>query len=86
MSRRIKWTGHVARIRRAGMYIGYRFENKKKRDHQKDQDAGECTILKLIFRTWYGLDLSGSEQGPVEGSCEHGNEPLGSTKCREILE
>jgi hypothetical protein len=24
--------------------------------------------------------------GPVEGSCEHGNEPSGSMKCWEILE
>jgi hypothetical protein len=24
----------------------------------------------------YGLDSSGSELGPVEGSCEHANEPL----------
>jgi hypothetical protein len=35
---------------------------------------------------WYGLDGSGSGQGPVEGSCEHGNEPLGSIKCWEVLE
>jgi hypothetical protein len=27
---------------------------------------------------WYGLDLSGSGYGPVEGSCEHGNELSGS--------
>jgi hypothetical protein len=27
---------------------------------------------------WYGLDSSG--YGPIEGSCEHGNEPLGSIK------
>jgi hypothetical protein len=35
---------------------------------------------------WYGLDLrvSGSGWGPVEGSCEHGNEPSGSLKCWEI--
>jgi hypothetical protein len=26
------------------------------------------------------LDLSGSEYGPVESSCEHGNEPLDSIK------
>jgi hypothetical protein len=26
----------------------------------------------------YGLDSSGSEYGPVSGSCEHGNEPSGS--------
>jgi hypothetical protein len=25
-----------------------------------------------------GLDTSGSKQGLVMGSCEHGNEPLGS--------
>jgi hypothetical protein len=24
---------------------------------------------------WYGLDRSGSGQGPVKGCCEHGNEP-----------
>jgi hypothetical protein len=24
---------------------------------------------------WYGLDCSGSGQGPLEGSCGHGNEP-----------
>jgi hypothetical protein len=34
----------------------------------------------------HGLDLSGSGQGPVAGSCEHGNEPSGSIKCLEIIE
>jgi hypothetical protein len=33
---------------------------------------------------WYGL--GGSGLGPVEGSCEHGNEPSGSIKCWEVLE
>jgi hypothetical protein len=32
------------------------------------------------------LDRSRSGEGPVEGSCEHGNEPLGSIKCWEVLE
>jgi hypothetical protein len=27
-----------------------------------------------------GLNSSGSGQDPMVGSCEHGNEPLGSTK------
>jgi hypothetical protein len=27
----------------------------------------------------YGLDCPGSRWGPVEGSCEHGNELSGST-------
>jgi hypothetical protein len=35
---------------------------------------------------WYGLDQSGSVKGPVEGSCECGNEPLASIKCWEVLE
>jgi hypothetical protein len=35
---------------------------------------------------WYGLDSSGSRWGPVEGSCEYGNELSGSIKCWEILE
>jgi hypothetical protein len=35
---------------------------------------------------WYGLDQSGSEYEPVEGSCERGNEPSGSIKRWEVLE
>jgi hypothetical protein len=35
---------------------------------------------------YYGLDLSGSEQGPVEGSCDCEDEPLGSIKFWELLE
>jgi hypothetical protein len=34
----------------------------------------------------YGLDRSGSGEGPVEGSFEHGNEPSGSIICWEVLE
>jgi hypothetical protein len=33
-----------------------------------------------------GLDASGPGWGPVTGSCEHGNEPLGSIKCEEFLD
>jgi hypothetical protein len=34
---------------------------------------------------WYGLDSSGSGQGPVASSFEQDNEPLGSIKCLEFL-
>jgi hypothetical protein len=34
----------------------------------------------------YGLDLSDSGQGTVEGCCEYGNEPSSYIKCWEILE
>jgi hypothetical protein len=33
---------------------------------------------------WCGLDRTGSGKGPVEGSCEHGDEPLGSLKLLGI--
>jgi hypothetical protein len=29
---------------------------------------------------WYGVDSSGSGEGPVAGSCELGSEPSGSIK------
>jgi hypothetical protein len=32
------------------------------------------------------LDSSGSEQGPVAGSCEYGNEPSGCIKGGEFLD
>jgi len=32
-----------------------------------------------------GLDSSGSVQGPVKGSCEHGNERTGSKESAERL-
>jgi hypothetical protein len=32
-----------------------------------------------------GLESTGSGYGPVEGSCEHGNEPSGSIKCERLL-
>jgi hypothetical protein len=35
--------------------------------------------LDILFGKTYS-------SGPVEGSCEHGNEPLGSIKCWETLE
>jgi hypothetical protein len=38
--------------------------------------------LRMVM---YGLDRSSSEYGPVEGSCEHGNESSGSIKCCEVL-
>jgi hypothetical protein len=43
-------------------------------------DLGEIRI------GWYGLDRSGLGYGPVEGSCEHGDEPSGSLKCWEVPE
>jgi hypothetical protein len=32
-SRRMRWAGHVARMGRRGMHIGYWWESQKQRDH-----------------------------------------------------
>jgi hypothetical protein len=46
--------------------------------------------IKIDLREigWDGMDWidQAQDRGPVEGSCEHGNEPSGSIKCREVLE
>jgi hypothetical protein len=34
---------------------------------------------------WYGLDSSGSEQEPLAGSCEYGNEPSSSKNFGRFL-
>jgi hypothetical protein len=35
-SRRMRWTGHVARMGRRGMHIGYWWASQKERDHYED--------------------------------------------------
>jgi hypothetical protein len=43
--------------------------------------------MDLVDRMgWCGLDWSGSGQGQVESSCEHGNEFSGSVKCWKTTE
>jgi hypothetical protein len=48
-SRRMRWAGHVTRMGRRGMHIGYWWESQKVRDHWEDLDVGEWTILKWIL-------------------------------------
>jgi hypothetical protein len=58
-SRKMRWAGHVARMERRGMHIGYWWECQKDRDHWEDYVVGGWTILKWMG--WYGLDWPGSE-------------------------
>jgi hypothetical protein len=37
---RMRWEGHVARMRIRGMHIEYWWEIQKERDHWEDQDVG----------------------------------------------
>jgi hypothetical protein len=48
-SRRIRWTGHVARMGRRGMHVGYRWESHQERDHWDGQDVGAWIILNCIL-------------------------------------
>jgi hypothetical protein len=56
-------------------------KSPKERDHLEDQGVGgkmgsEWILGKLSWGC--GFDSTGSEQGPVAGCCECGDEPSGS--------
>jgi hypothetical protein len=59
------------------------------RDHLEDPGVDGEIILTWTFMKWdggNGLGWSGSGYGQVAGSCNHGNEPTGYTKCGEFLD
>jgi hypothetical protein len=58
-SRKMRWAGHVARMGRRGMHIGYWWESQKVRDHWEDLDVGGWTILKWILEREDGMVLIG---------------------------
>jgi hypothetical protein len=45
-------------------------------------------IIKIVLREkgWHSMDWIDLAQVPVEGPCEHGDEPSSSLKCWEALE
>jgi hypothetical protein len=64
------------------MHIGYSWESKKERDHQKYLDAGGITLKRILERTGScELNLCSSGYEAADGFCEHGNEPYDLTKC-----
>jgi hypothetical protein len=62
-------------------------ESLKERDHSENLGIWEDNIKMDLRETGFegGLDSSSSRQGPVAGSCEHGNEPSGSIKDEDLL-
>jgi hypothetical protein len=46
-SRKIRWTGNVARMGRRGMHVRYWWESQKKRDLWEGQDVGEWIMAHI---------------------------------------
>lgn len=76
---RTRRQGHVARM--GNMRNGYYILVEGKRTGRRWED----NIGRYLREPECGLDPFGSDQGPVAGSCKYGNEPPGSTNCRELL-
>jgi hypothetical protein len=57
-SRRMRWAGHVPRIWRKGMHIGYWWEIQKESEQEEDKDVGGWIILSRVLvtktRVWIG--------------------------------
>jgi hypothetical protein len=51
-SRRMRLAGHVARMGRGEVYIGFWWENLRERDHWGDSGVEGRIILRRIFRKW----------------------------------
>jgi len=66
------------------VYTGFWWGNLSERDHLGDPGVDGRIILRCIFRNW-GVE-AWTGQGQVAGTCECGNEPLGSIKCGEFLD
>ena len=62
-SRRMRWTGHVARtVESRNVYKVLVGGNMRDRDHLEDPGTDGRIILRWIFRKWdggHGLDRSG---------------------------
>jgi hypothetical protein len=48
-SRRMRWAGHIARMGRRGMHVGYWWESQMERDHKEDHNIGGWVILTWIL-------------------------------------
>jgi hypothetical protein len=60
-SRKMGWTGHVARMGEKKNAYMILIGKPEERDHWEDQDAARWKILKWFLEMgWDGLDLSGS--------------------------
>jgi hypothetical protein len=78
MERKLRWAGHIARMRnRSGALVG---QPEGRRPLGRPRRRWEDNF-KMDLR-----DRSGSGQGLVVGFCECGYEPSGFIKCGEFLD
>jgi hypothetical protein len=85
-SSRMRWAGHVARMRERKWIHRVWWENLRERDQMGDPGAEGRIVLIWIFRKWEVGGMDWIELGQVAGTCECGNEPLGSTRCGDFLD
>jgi len=85
----MRFTGHVARMGRGGVYTGFWWGNLRERDHLEDSGMDGRLIFRCIFRKWdvgVWTGLIWPRIGAGGGTCKRGNEPSGSIKCVEFLD
>jgi hypothetical protein len=85
----MRWAGHVARTGdRRGAYRVLVGGHEVRRPLGSPRHIWNDEINMDLQEVGSGhvLDLSGSGEGQVAGSCEGGNEPSGYRKCGEFLD
>jgi hypothetical protein len=88
-SKRLSWSEIVARTKKMNTYRILVGKPEGERPLERSGCMWEVNIktnLREIECAWYGFDSSGSGQGLLKGSCEHGNETSDSIKFCKILE
>jgi hypothetical protein len=68
------------------VYTGFWWGNLREINHFVDPGVDERIILRRIFRKWDVGIWTGLGWRQVAGTCEYGNETLGSIKYWEYLD
>jgi len=55
----MRWTGHVERMGKGEIHIGFWWGNLRERDHLEDPGVTGRRLLRWIFRKWEGEAWTG---------------------------